>query len=201
MPVNYLMSRDGQPTRKTAVVKLLISRGHSGRSACRITGLNRSTFHAHRRSPVSDCRVQRIVVASEIEEIHQRSRGTYGKRRVRAVLLDEHEIIVNLKLVSGIMLATRTVIDLVERIESVPGRRALPMHWSNYAQLARIVNAIVRSVGCVLPRRTVSPKSTDCWLGSRRPRSVGWISHLGILGYSPIGDGLSRSGDQATRAR
>src|SRR3979490_2336944 len=98
MPVNYLMSREGQPTRKPAAVKLLISRGHSGRSACRITGLNRSTFHAHRRRPVSYRRVQRIVVASEIEEIHQRSRGTYGKRRVRAVLLDEHEIIVNLKL-------------------------------------------------------------------------------------------------------
>lgn len=48
-------------------------------------------------------RVRRLIVAEEIARIHQRSRGTYGKRRVRAALLAQHEMIVNLKLVTAIM--------------------------------------------------------------------------------------------------
>lgn len=84
------------------IVEGLITRGHSGRSACRITGLSRSTFHAHRRRPVSNQRVRRIIVADAIEKIHRRSRGTYGKRRIRAELLDTYEMNVNHKLVSAI---------------------------------------------------------------------------------------------------
>ncbi|MFB9781228.1 MULTISPECIES: IS3 family transposase [Rhodococcus erythropolis group] len=80
-----------------------MTRGHTSRSACRITGLSRSTFYAHRRRPVSNQRVRRIIVADTIEKIHQRSRGTYGKRRIRAELLDTYEMNVNHKLVSAIM--------------------------------------------------------------------------------------------------
>ena len=47
--------------------------------------------------------VRRLVVADAIEEIHRRSRGVYGKRRIRAALLEEHEMIVNHKLVEAIM--------------------------------------------------------------------------------------------------
>lgn len=63
----------GAPKRKIAIVEGLVLRGHSGRSACRVTGLSRSTFHAHRCRPVSDRRVRRIIVADTIEKIHQRS--------------------------------------------------------------------------------------------------------------------------------
>jgi transposase InsO family protein len=42
-------------------------------------------------------------VADTITEIHQRSRGTYGRRRVRAALLADYEMNVNLKLVNSIM--------------------------------------------------------------------------------------------------
>lgn len=42
-------------------------------------------------------------MADTIEKIHQRSRGTYGKRRNRAELLDTYEMNVNHKLVSAIM--------------------------------------------------------------------------------------------------
>jgi putative transposase len=41
--------------------------------------------------------------ADTITEIHQRSRGTCGRRRVRAALLADYEMNVNLKLVSSIM--------------------------------------------------------------------------------------------------
>ncbi len=42
-------------------------------------------------------------MADTIEKIYQRSRGTYGKRRIRAELLDTYEMNVNHKLVSAIM--------------------------------------------------------------------------------------------------
>jgi hypothetical protein len=36
-----------------------------------------------------------MVVADEISRIHAQSRGTYGKRRIKAALLAECEMIVN----------------------------------------------------------------------------------------------------------
>lgn len=47
--------------------------------------------------------VRRIVVADAVEDIHRRSRATYGKRRIRAALLVEYEMVVNLKLIEAIM--------------------------------------------------------------------------------------------------
>lgn len=47
--------------------------------------------------------MRRLVIADEIEKIHRRSRGIYGKRRIRAALLEECGMIVNLKLVAAIM--------------------------------------------------------------------------------------------------
>jgi hypothetical protein len=53
--------------------------------------------------PVPDREVRRLIVADTITEIHQRSRGTYGRRRVRAALLADYETNVNHKLVNKIM--------------------------------------------------------------------------------------------------
>jgi transposase-like protein len=91
------------PKRRRAIAEGLIARGHSARSACRITGLARSLLQSHRRRPVPDREVRRLIVADTITEIHQRSRGTYGRRRVRAALLADYEMNVNLKLVNSIM--------------------------------------------------------------------------------------------------
>jgi transposase InsO family protein len=52
---------------------------------------------------VPDREIRRLIVADTITEIHQRSRGTYGRRRVRAALLADYEMNVNLKLVNSIM--------------------------------------------------------------------------------------------------
>ncbi|GAA5192494.1 IS3 family transposase [Rugosimonospora acidiphila] len=65
--------------------------------------LGRTTWQAYRRRTLSTRGVRRIIVADAIEEIHQRSRGTYGKRRIRAALLEEHDMVVNLKLVGALM--------------------------------------------------------------------------------------------------
>ncbi|WP_421840126.1 IS3 family transposase [Mycobacterium sp.] len=98
---------DGQAVvpskRRRAIAEGLIGRGHSARSACRITGLARSLLQYHRRRPVSDRQVRRLIVADRITKIHQRSRGTYGHRRVRAALLAAYDMNVNHKLVKSIM--------------------------------------------------------------------------------------------------
>jgi putative transposase len=57
----------------------------------------------HRRRPVPDREVRRLIVADTISKIHQRSHGTYGRRRVRAALLADYEMNVNRKLVHSIM--------------------------------------------------------------------------------------------------
>jgi putative transposase len=49
--------------------------------------LARSLLQYHRRRPVPDRQIRRLIVADTIAEIHQRSRGTYGGRRIRAALL------------------------------------------------------------------------------------------------------------------
>lgn len=91
------------PKRRRAIAEGLIARGHSARSACRITGLARSLLQYYRRRPISDRQVRRLIVADTITEIHRRSRGTYGRRRVRAALLADYDMNVNLKLVRSIM--------------------------------------------------------------------------------------------------
>ncbi len=91
------------PKRRRAITEQLIARGHSARSACRVTGLTRSLLQYHRRRPVPDREVRRLIVADTITEIHLRSRGTYGRKRVRAALLADYEMNVNHKLVNSIM--------------------------------------------------------------------------------------------------
>ena len=99
---------DGQavvpPKRRCAIAEGLIARGHSARSACRITGISCVRFcNTIGVGPVSDRQVRRLIVADTITKIHQRSRGTYGHRRVRAALLGAYDMNVNLKLVKSIM--------------------------------------------------------------------------------------------------
>ena len=91
------------PKCRRAIVEGLIARGHSARSACRISGLARSLLQYYRRRPVPDRQIRRLIVADTITEIHQRSRGTYGGRRIRAALLADYDMNVNLKLVRSIM--------------------------------------------------------------------------------------------------
>ncbi|MBU3064248.1 IS3 family transposase [Nocardia sp. NEAU-G5] len=91
------------PKRKYAIVERLIARGHSGRAACRIAGLNRATFHRLRKPALSIRFLRRTIVADEIGKIHLRSRGSYGRRRIQAALLSECDMVVNHKLIHSIM--------------------------------------------------------------------------------------------------
>src|SRR6202047_2866931 len=50
-----------RPKRRRAIAEGLIARGHSARSACRITGLARSLLQYHRRRPVPDREIRRLL--------------------------------------------------------------------------------------------------------------------------------------------
>jgi putative transposase len=53
---------------------------------CRLLGVSRSGFHAWQRRPPSDRALADAWLAERIAAIHRESRGTYGARRVHAVL-------------------------------------------------------------------------------------------------------------------
>jgi len=90
------------PKRRHAIIEGLIVRGHSARWLPE-TGLTRSLLQYHRRRPLQDREIRRLIVADTITEIHQSSRGTYGRRRIRAALLTNYDMNVNLKLGGAIM--------------------------------------------------------------------------------------------------
>ena len=58
------------PKRRRAIVEGLIARGHSARSACRITGLTRSLLQYYRRRPVPDREMLREMKLLLLEEGH-----------------------------------------------------------------------------------------------------------------------------------
>jgi putative transposase len=93
----------------------LIDLGYSERTACRLVGLNRSTFHYQQTRHPSEREVRRVLLTGIIAEIHAASRATYGIRRVRAALLYERGLVVNQKLVRKLMRAAG--------LEGLPARK------------------------------------------------------------------------------
>lgn len=77
--------------------------GYSERFACRIVGLDRSTYYDIKFRKPNDKEIRRLMLADAIADIHARSRGTYGILRIRAALEIEQGLIVNTKLVKRIM--------------------------------------------------------------------------------------------------
>jgi HTH-like domain len=133
------------PKHRRAIAEGLIARGYSGWSACRITGLARSLLQYQRRRLVPDREIRRLIVADTITEIHQRSRGTYGRRRVRAALLADYDMNVNLKLVKSIMTEQglygmprpgRRLPNLITTIGHLPEALRETLTWDQGAEMA-----------------------------------------------------------------
>lgn len=55
----------------------------------------------HHRATRGD--IRRLLLTDIISELHTRSRGIYGRRRIRAALAIERDLIVNMKLIVKIM--------------------------------------------------------------------------------------------------
>jgi len=66
-------------------------------------GLERSTYYDIKHHRPSDREIRHLPLEDAITGIHQRSRATYGVRRIRAALEIEQGLIVNYKLVLKIM--------------------------------------------------------------------------------------------------
>ena len=68
-----------------------------------MAGLARSTYYDIKFRVPSDGEIRRLLLLDAITEIHRRSRGTYGRLRIRAALEIEQGLIVNTKLVGKLM--------------------------------------------------------------------------------------------------
>jgi hypothetical protein len=92
-----------RPKELCGIAATLAAEGHGSKRTCRIIGLAPSTFFRWKHVPPSSRSIRRAWLTDVIGEIHLRSRGTYGNRRVRAELTDAHGQIVNKKLIRSIM--------------------------------------------------------------------------------------------------
>ena len=98
------------------MIQYLAGQGHSAKLCCRILGVAAGGyFHWVRRVPTAS-ELRRHWLAGLVTEIHAASRGTYGRRRIRAELVIGRKLVVNKKLVARIMTEC--------------GLRGLPMHKS-----------------------------------------------------------------------
>ena len=71
--------------------------------SCSLVGLRRSTYYDIKHHRPSDREIRHLLLEDAIADIFERSRHTYGIRRIRAALEIEQGLIVNYKLVFKIM--------------------------------------------------------------------------------------------------
>jgi putative transposase len=112
-----------RPKELCVIVATLAAEGHGSKRTCRIIGLAPSTFFRWKHVPPSNRSIRRAWLTDVIGEIHLRSRGTYGNRRVRAELADAYGQVVNKKLIRSIMVELG--------ISGLPKRRRgkpIPLH-------------------------------------------------------------------------
>jgi len=100
--------------------------------ACRLVGLNRSTFRYQQTRRPSTSEIRRILLTDVITETHVASRGTYGVRRIRAALFYEHGLVVNYKLVRRLMHEAG--------LSGLPGKKKGRRNLVNIAMHEELVN-------------------------------------------------------------
>jgi len=70
--------------RKYQVVRQLSNLGYSERRGCAVVGLDRSTYYDIKFRKPTDKEIRRLLLTDLIADILARSRGTYGRLRIRA---------------------------------------------------------------------------------------------------------------------
>ena len=91
------------PKRKYQVVRRLNNLGYPERRPCAVVGLDRSTYYDIKFHKPTDREIRHLLLTDAIADIHARSRGTYGRLRIRAAVEIEQGLIVNKKLIARIM--------------------------------------------------------------------------------------------------
>lgn len=107
------------------IVATLGAEGHGLKAACRLLGVAPSGFFRARSKPLSARAVRRAWLADVITEIWERSRRTYGWRRVQAELDDAYGHRANTKLVRSIMRELGVAgLPRKRRVKVVPANRS-----------------------------------------------------------------------------
>lgn len=105
------------------MIAALAGQGYSVKLCCRILGVAPSGYFQWRYGPMSQAELRRQWLRGLIEQIHTSSRGTYGRRRIRAELQMTHGITVNKKLVAKLMnLADIKGLPIRRRPRSAPAK-------------------------------------------------------------------------------
>ena len=216
-----------RPKDLFGIVVTLASEGHGTKRACRILGVAPSGFFRWRSMPPSRRAIRRAWLADVITEIHVRSRGTYGWRRIRAELADAYGQTVNKKLITAIM-AERGITGLPKRRrpKASPTHRAITEDlvqrqfrrqgpdqlWmtditEHPTREGKLYCCVVldawsrRVVGWSLDRRPTAAMVNSA-LGmaveGRQPRA-GTLIHSDTVRSSPLGRSASGSGQQTSR--
>ena len=92
-----------RPKDLFGIVETLAKEGHGAKRVCRILAVAPSGFFSWRTNAPSDRAIRRAWLTDLITEVHDKSRRTYGWRRVRAELGDAYGQVVNKKLIQAIM--------------------------------------------------------------------------------------------------
>lgn len=85
------------------MIESLTGQGFSEREACRVVGVNRSSYAYWRDRKPTERDLRRAWLAPLVAQIHADSFGTYGYRRISAELRLGHGHVANPKLVWRLM--------------------------------------------------------------------------------------------------
>jgi len=85
------------------VIQSLAGQGYSAKLCCRILGVAPAGYFRWRRRVPTAAELRRHWLTGLISDIHVASRGTYGRRRIRAELVIGLQLIVSRKLVARVM--------------------------------------------------------------------------------------------------
>jgi putative transposase len=110
-----LLKEETSPKSRYAAVEVIAAEDQSVQVACRVLGVSEAGFYEHRNRKPSERDVRHAMLTDVISQIHLKSRGTYGARRVHA----------ELTLGRGVVVAMARVELLMRRagMQGISGRR------------------------------------------------------------------------------
>ncbi len=85
----------------------------------------RTTYYEHKFHIPSDRAIRRLLLSDLVADIHQRSRGTYGRLRIKAALEIEQGLVVSAKVIAKLMRRLE--------IQGLPGPRKFVRNRANEA--------------------------------------------------------------------
>ena len=132
--------------------------GYSERRACALIGFGRSTYYGIKFHRPSDREIHQLLLEDAIKAVHERSRGTYGRLRIKAALEIELGLVVSVKVIAKLMKRLA--------IQGLPGPRKFVRNHANEATSTDL-----------LERTFVALRPNEIWLTdiTEHPTSEGKV--------------------------